>query len=484
MPLDPTLLTFALVTVLLALVLALVDGVGPGVRPDHDLGWAEDIEAATDHLDPQPLAEALLDRPDSVIVVDLRPAAEFTAWHLPGARNLSVPEVFAPANAALFRDANRTVVFVSEAMPHAAQAWVEARRRGATNARVLAGGLARFRNEILMPPSLRGETSEARAQAEAAFWRRARTAFGLPRAAAGAPQEAPPAPPKAGRYATDPATLDHPTVVSVTWVQARLGRVILFDTREKPDAYEKGHLPGARHVPLATFRGTIAGVPEEVLPPEELATRAGGLGVGPESDVVVYGDERLQDPLGVLLALAAVGHPRVAFMEGGVRAWKSAGFTFETTVPEAPVAVTLPVRPPLGLVRAAAKDVLAASRAKTPMILDVRPAPAFRGEQVTEARGGHVPGAKNRPYTDDVVIQDDGVWLRAREDLAKAYAAMGLDGKTPVIVMCRTGHQASQTWFLLKTLLGHDDVRWYDGSWKEWAGKPELPTETGETKGS
>jgi thiosulfate/3-mercaptopyruvate sulfurtransferase len=46
---------------------------------------------------------------------------------------------------------------------------------------------------------------------------------------------------------------------------------------------------------------------------------------------------------------------------------------------------------------------------------------------------------------------------------------------TEVIVHCRTGHQASQTFFVLKRLLGYPNVRWYDAGWTEWAARPELP---------
>jgi thiosulfate/3-mercaptopyruvate sulfurtransferase len=52
------------------------------------------------------------------------------------------------------------------------------------------------------------------------------------------------------------------------------------------------------------------------------------------------------------------------------------------------------------------------------------------------------------------------------------------------MVSCGTGHQASQTYFVLRHLLGYRQVSWYDGGWAEWASRPELPIEAGVADGS
>jgi len=59
--------------------------------------------------------------------------------------------------------------------------------------------------------------------------------------------------------------------------------------------------------------------------------------------------------------------------------------------------------------------------------------------------------------------------------VAKAYGQLGILPDTSVIVHCPTGHQASQTWFLLKHVLGYADVKWYDASWSHWAARADLP---------
>lgn len=134
--------------------------------------WAHAVEAGDDHLPAAELARRLLDAPDSVLLVDVRPSEEFAAFHLVGSRNLDLPRLLGPEGAALL-DAHptRLVVLVSNGMTHPAQAWVELARRGRTNVRVLEEGLDGFRAAYLTPPSLRGPTTQRRASEDARLFR-------------------------------------------------------------------------------------------------------------------------------------------------------------------------------------------------------------------------------------------------------------------------------------------------------------------------
>ncbi len=107
----------------------------------------------------------------------------------------------------------------------------------------------------------------------------------------------------------------------------------------------------------------------------------------------------------------------------------------------------------------------------------MRPEDYFAGTKSDEARAGHVPGALNRPYTTDLTGIEEHQRLKPAEALAPEYRELIPSLDSPVIVHCRTGHQASQTFFVLTHLLGYQDVSWYDGGWSEWAARAELPIE-------
>lgn len=471
----------ALGTMGLALVAALANRPGQAapLRVAED-DWARAVELGADHLTPEELALRLLDDPNSVLVIDVRPAEEFARFHLPGSHNLDVPDLLGERGRALLAaNPGKLVVLCSQGMTHPAQAWVALVARGERSVRVLEDGLDGFVQEVLTPPSLQGP-----AATRSVDFARARAAFLPARTAALAAQasaaSAKPAPEIAApaRLAVDPARLSTPTVVSTAWVAARGDGIVLLDAREKPEDFAAGHLPGALHVPAKAWREERGGVPDELLEPAALAAAVGRLGIDADTEVVLYGDERLQDPALLALALISLGHDKLAILEGGFSTWKAEGRGLALE-PRAPVSRTYVAAPSSLLRRASLEDVAAASTGGGATILDVRPADAFRGDVSTEARAGHIPGSLNRPYTQDVAKTSAGLYWKPVEDLRRDYLALGLAPERPVIVSCRTGHQAALTWFTLRVLLGHADVRWYDGSWKEWAARSELPVATG-----
>ena len=90
-------------------------------------------------------------------------------------------------------------------------------------------------------------------------------------------------------------------------------------------------------------------------------------------------------------------------------------------------------------------------------------------------RGGHIPGAKNIPWSR--AAREDGTF-KSRDELEDIYLdEQGLDADRDTIAYCRIGERSSHTWFVLKYLLGFDDVKNYDGSWTEWGNLVGVPIE-------
>jgi thiosulfate/3-mercaptopyruvate sulfurtransferase len=191
--------------------------------------------------------------------------------------------------------------------------------------------------------------------------------------------------------------------------------------------------------------------------------------------VILVPDDKPHDATLVAMAFARLGHTRFGILNGGFPRWVHEKRPVTTELPQAQKS-QYPVPAP-DTFTVIYKQIMEKLKAPDHVILDVRPTEYYTGEKVDEARGGHIPGAKNRPYTDDLVKYGSVTLLKSTEQLAKAYASLVPNKQTTVVIHCRTGHQASQTFFVMRYLLGFERVLWYDAGWSEWASRSELPVE-------
>lgn len=212
-----------------------------------------------------------------------------------------------------------------------------------------------------------------------------------------------------------------------------------------------------------------------LLPVAMLAAQFSLLGLQPSDTIVLVSGDKLYDTTLAGMAFERLGHMDYAVLNGGYAKWAQEGRPTDAALP----AVTeskYPVKKDADDFTVDFQTVAAQLGKPGVVIIDVRPTDFYTGKKSDEARAGHIPGAISRPFTEDVITSSNKVVsFKPTDALVVAYRQIIPSKDTEVIVHCRTGHQASQTFFVLKRLLGYPNVRWYDAGWTEWAARSELP---------
>lgn len=253
----------------------------------------------------------------------------------------------------------------------------------------------------------------------------------------------------------------------------------LQNTDYGANAYAKGHIPGALYLHLdrdmsgeKTGRNGRHPLPD----PAAFAARMGACGVAPDTQVVAYDNEGGIFASRLWWLLRWLGHDKVALLDGGLPGWRRARQPLATEVP-----VFAPTRFSVQQ-RALAVDtnfVLDRLRDPAQLILDARAPERFSGEEETLDRvGGHIPGAVNRFYFDN--LDDSGCYFRPADELRAEFASL-LAGRRPadVVQQCGSGVTACHN-LLAMEIAGLNGSRLYPGSWSEWCADPARPIATGE----
>lgn len=274
----------------------------------------------------------------------------------------------------------------------------------------------------------------------------------------------------------------HPEVLVTTqWAADHLNdsKVRLIEVDVDTTAYDQGHIAGA--VGWNWQTQLQDNIRRDLIEKGALERLLAASGVANDTTILLYGDNNNWFAAYALWQLKYYGHKDVRLINGGRKKWveekrplttdatKVAATTYHTTGPDESL-------------RARKEEVFAlVEKTKAGQLVDVRSVDEFTGKIIappgmseTAQRAGHIPGAANIPWVQ--AANEDGTFKSA-DALAQLYQGKGVTGAGEVIAYCRIGERSSHTWFVLKYLLGYNNVKNYDGSWTEWGNLIGAPIE-------
>lgn len=275
-------------------------------------------------------------------------------------------------------------------------------------------------------------------------------------------------------------------LVSPQWVAEKLGSpdlAILDASWHLPTAgrdpraeFEQGHIPGAVFFDIDAISDPASSLPHMLPDAKSFAKAMGALGHNEKMNIVVYDSSGLFSAPRAWWTLRTFGARTVYVLDGGLPAWRAAGLPVETG-PAEPEPAMFNARLD-GAAVASFEDVASALNNHSAQVADARSAERFSGAAPEPRPGlpsGHMPGAKNLPI--GKLIANGR--LKAPADLLAAFAEAGIDPDAPLITSCGSGVTAAVLNLAL-ACAQKPAPRLYDGSWTEWASRPNAPIKPAE----
>jgi len=279
--------------------------------------------------------------------------------------------------------------------------------------------------------------------------------------------------------------MDHSPLISTAWLEDHLAdpdlRIVEICNLRDDKTYREGHIPGALWLywKSACWHETD----REFVTPAAMAQLFGRMGIGPQSTVVLYGDP-VQYGSYAFWAFTMAGHRNLRLLDGGRRKWVMEGRSLSQDVPRFP-AVAYPAPKGTSSMRVGRDNVRDNLGQPRRLLLDLRSPEEYSGERVSDysfpvdygaERTGRIPGAIHL-YFKELLNEDDS--FKSPDQLRGVLAAVGVTPEKfdDVVCYCRLSHRATIAWVALGHILGHGNIKIYDGSWTEWGSIVGYPIE-------
>ena len=283
-------------------------------------------------------------------------------------------------------------------------------------------------------------------------------------------------------YAAEP-------LINVDWLKSNLSneKLIILDIRNKidggsKDAFEVSHIPTAVYSNYLEdgWRTTVDGIVGKLPPLKDLEILIGGLGINNDSHVIVVPGGVSSTDFGsasrVYWTFKVLGHNNVSILDGGYAAW----------IGQLPTQIeTGTVNPTTAIFKAdfqskylaTTEDVVNALTNNSSVLVDARPEEQFLGKSKSgkALAAGTIPGSFN--LQQQTLVENNTSFFKDVITVAQLVKEVGIESTEGEIAFCNTGHWATVAWFALSEVLGHDNVKNYDGSMVEWTADPARPLE-------
>ena len=275
-------------------------------------------------------------------------------------------------------------------------------------------------------------------------------------------------------------------LVSAQWVEDHLDdpKVVLVEVDEDTAAYDKGHIQGA--IKLDWTTDLQDQVRRDFVNKAQFEALLGSRGVANGNTIVLYGGNNNWFAAYAYWYFKLYGHDKVQLLDGGRKKWELDSRELTDELPQRAETSYTAKEQDLSI-RAFRDEVVAAIGAQN--LVDVRSPDEYAGRLLAPAhlpqeqaqRAGHIPTAANVPWSK--AANDDGTF-KSDDELKEIYTEAGVDWSKDTIAYCRIGERSSHTWFVLKELLGQQNVKNYDGSWTEYGSLVGVPVVVGDDAGS